>query len=112
MAYHKTRMHIFGHLITIFTYYGALAWLIIRRPALKGKPYGWSMLLSSYQLKIVYVKGSTNLDAGLFNQHPFAGDIEPLLKFKIEKYLSGKTGSYLFLEDPLIFELARQICQN
>eukprot|EP00834_Sanchytrium_tribonematis_P006246 NODE_441_length_7368_cov_0.136195.p1 type:complete len:1497 gc:universal NODE_441_length_7368_cov_0.136195:108-4598(+) len=70
--------YVSGQSITVFTDHGALSWLLTGRPALKGKLYRWSIYLSQFQLKIVYIKGHRNLDADFLSRHPCAADAEQL----------------------------------
>ena len=103
--------YIFGHSITIFTDHGALSWLLVGRPALKGKLYSWSIFLSLYQLKIVYVKGSTNLDTNFLSRRPCASEVEQLVNTNFEIYPFGRNDSSLLLEDPLVLKLLIQMSE-
>eukprot|EP00834_Sanchytrium_tribonematis_P006832 NODE_544_length_6231_cov_0.089693.p2 type:complete len:653 gc:universal NODE_544_length_6231_cov_0.089693:3347-1389(-) len=69
-ALKKFQRYIYGHKVTVFTDHGSLAWLLTSRNLLNGKLYRWSIFLSSFNLSIVYVKGSLNFDADFLSRNP------------------------------------------
>eukprot|EP00834_Sanchytrium_tribonematis_P006658 NODE_511_length_6663_cov_0.324345.p3 type:complete len:494 gc:universal NODE_511_length_6663_cov_0.324345:2390-3871(+) len=77
-ALKRFERYVMGQEITIFTDHCALSWLLAGREALKGKLYRWSIYLSQFNLKIVYIAGNRNLDADFLSRHPCAADAQTI----------------------------------